>query len=292
MGSLETGGNSDREKNTAVVAAPSVTIVGDSTPSVFFECLDEANVADGLVPRFLVVEYTGDRPPTNPDAGEPPSKALVDGVVTLAAIVQKMAAQQQFIQVGHTPEADALLGEFDARVDNIINIAGREEVIRQAWNRAYLNVLKVASLIAVGTSPSRPVVTEEHARWAITLVERSVHTILNRFDRGEVGGGDASKAEARVRQAIEKSLRLKPEQRAKDELRIPLAMREGPYIPFSYLSNEVKRVQPFKDKSHLLKATLEEMVKSALLIKLTTSEAQSRFKVRTGDVFTLGPEWK
>jgi hypothetical protein len=53
---------SDKEKNTASVTSPSFTLIGESTPERFYEALDETLIADGLLPRFLTIEYNGQAP--------------------------------------------------------------------------------------------------------------------------------------------------------------------------------------------------------------------------------------
>jgi len=52
----------DSEKNTKIVQAPCVTILGESTPEAFFENISSTHISEGLVPRFMVIEYLGGRP--------------------------------------------------------------------------------------------------------------------------------------------------------------------------------------------------------------------------------------
>jgi hypothetical protein len=52
---------SDREKRTGVIHSPSLTIWGEGNPEDFYEVLSETLIADGLLPRFMVFEYTGNR---------------------------------------------------------------------------------------------------------------------------------------------------------------------------------------------------------------------------------------
>jgi len=189
------------------------------------------------------------------------------------------------------PGAEALLDEFDQRVDEAINDAkGRIE--RHIWNRAHLNAWKVASAVAVGCEPRNPVVEPPHARWAIDLVGRSVQTVLSRFERGEVGGGDTARAEFVVRRKVADFLAMSREQRSNPNLSIPESMRHGPFIPYAYIFKQTKGLQPFKDKDWLLRNTLEEMVRIGALHRLSPEEARQQFKTRGGDVYTVGPQWQ
>ncbi len=218
---------SDAENNTHVVQGPSVTIIGESTPGAFFDCLDSSLVASGLVPRLLAYEYRGDHPPTNPDAGYPPPDSLVRKLADLASTALQMQAENRFEPVRLDQDATEILHGFDSKVDAVMNAAGDNEPLLQAWNRAHLNALKVASLLAVGCDHCRPLVTVEHAEWAIKFVKRSVHTMLSPFQRGEAGASDATKAEAEVRKKVEEFYRMTPEQRAHERYGIPKELRGG-----------------------------------------------------------------
>ena len=289
--------HADTEKNSKSVRAPSFSFVGDSTPETFYECLDDSRLADGLIPRLLVIEYTGLRPPENPYAGHPPPDTLVEAVKSLAIQSLTLASRdgdEFFIQVPLSPEAMVVLHQFRDEADSLINNAGSFNVQAEAWNRAYENSLKLATLVAVGANLYNPKVTEEHARWAIALVRRSVGSILGRFQDGEVGGGDGTKAEALIKRAVLKYLAMTPEERANDP-KIPKGMHtHEPFIPYAYLSDQVRRLAPFKDKDWLLRSKLEDLVKSGVLTKVADRGILTRLKVRDGEVYTLGEncDWR
>lgn len=54
-----------------------------------------------------------------------------------------------------------------------------------------MKVLRLAALAACLSNPSKPQVTEIHARWAIEFVEVDMAYIASRFEKGDVGEGDA-----------------------------------------------------------------------------------------------------
>jgi hypothetical protein len=196
-----------------------------------------------------------------------------------------MQAENTYVAVPLDRDAKAALDDFNIEADSAIR--GSSEVHRHVWNRAHLHALKVATLLAVGDSPFDPIVRSVHARWAIKFVRRSVRTTLRHFERGEVGGGSQSKAEARVRQEIETYVRASPDQRAKDD-KIPATMRTGPFIPHAYLREHTKRVQPFKDDQHALRNVLDAMVKDGVLRVLDKVEKNQRFPGnRGGEVYEV-----
>ena len=52
------------------------------------------------------------------------------------------------------------------------------------WNRAHLKVLKVASLLAVADNYIFPVINNDHATWAMKLVERGMDVFERAAGRG------------------------------------------------------------------------------------------------------------
>jgi hypothetical protein len=286
---------SEEEKNTVNVMAPAVTIIGESTPDVFFDSLNESQVSDGLVPRLLVIQYKGGRPPRNRLAGRPPDSDLVRDVAELVAISLKFERENTFVQVTQTPEAQAILDQFDADVDAKMDAAGANDNQRQLWNRAHLMALKLSTLVAVGCHPGYPVVDVVHARWAIALVERSVMTVLGQFKSGHVGGNVESRAEEDMRRAIKKFLDMTPEERTKDT-RIPQSMRnqgKEKFIPYAFLAKNTQQLAAFKRRPGMVDSTLKGMVKSGLLSPVLDRNIRASLKVRpTTEVYTLGENWR
>lgn len=277
---------SDKERNTPAVRAPSLTIIGESTPEVFFDCLDSALVQDGLVPRLLVSEYTGIRPSRNRNAGGKPDSRLVRQFEELVTIALSAEQNNSIAKVGLSGDAEALLDVFDKESDNHINSGSTAEV--QLWNRAHLNALKVASVIAVGCNPHQPVANLEHAQWAMDFVRRSVHTVQSRFDKGEVGGGDGAKAEAAIRTAVTDFLSMSPQKR--ETYKTPKVLQTGKIIPYSYLYAKLKRVQPFKSNQRILEETLKTLIEAGVLQQLPPPQVREQFKLNN-KAYCVGQSW-
>lgn len=182
---------SDTDKNTALVRAPSVSILGESTPHAFFSGLSEGHISEGLIPRFLFVEYKGGRKPRNKRSGTKPPEKLVKKLSELAKFSLKKGVDGDCIDVGLTVEADKVLSDFDSYADSRIN-AREGEVEIQLWNRAHLNSLKLSALLAVGENFENPIVTKDMASWAVAAVRRSIDCITGHFENGDIGeGGDS-----------------------------------------------------------------------------------------------------
>lgn len=280
--------HSDREKNTQIVRAPSLTILGESTPGVFFDSLDDSLIEDGLIPRFLIVEYKGKRPYSNPNAGSAvPHQDLINGLAALVENALRLELKGEFCTVQRNPEAERLLAAFDREIDDLMNASN--ETQKKLWNRAGLNSIRLASLIAVGCNPFQPVIDKAAAQWAIDFVRGSVNTVLSRFESGDVGGSAQTKGEAELRKRIFEFLGMSEMQRSKKE-GIPQVFHTGRVIPHDHLRRELRKVQPFKDNPKALDATIEELLKADVLRKVGPQDPAR--KGSRALVYVLGENWK
>lgn len=281
---------SDVEKNTKIVQAPNVTILGESTPESFFEGLDSSHISEGLIPRFSLIEYTGPRPPRNLNANLPPSTDLVSRFCELVTVSLTTSNNHTCAGVRVDEEAEQLLDAFDARADAMINSAG-SDVDMQLWNRAHLKALKLAALLAVGCSYHNPVVTRDLATWAISFVERDVMAMATRFQKGEVGTGD-HRHEEDLRKAFEAYLEMGPEERL--QYKVAKSLLASPVVPFHYLRRRLRLRAAFKNDrrgaARALEDSLNDMVKAEILQVVSPLQAMEKFKV-TSELYIKGPSW-
>lgn len=281
---------SDVEKNTKLIQAPSVTLLGESTPDSFFDGLGLPHIAEGLIPRFSIIEYTGLRPPRNLSNGAPPSPELTARLVELITVSLTTTNNHTCAIVGMDAEAAELMDAFDARADSKINQAGNEVDI-QLWNRAHLKVLKLAALLAVGVSPHQPVITRDLAEWAVTFVERDVQTIAARFQKGEIGTGD-HRAEAEVRRAVEVYLTLPPEKRL--QYKVPQKLLTSPLVPFHFIRRRVRLLATFqkdpRGANRALEEALKDLVKADILQVVPPMQALENYGI-TSVLYAKGSTW-
>lgn len=177
---------SDREKNTAVINSPSLTIIGEGVPETFYGALDRAMIASGLLPRFLIFETTAPRPYHNVNCKSAPSAQLTERLATLAAHCLSMSQRNHVHHVGITDEAAARFVEFDRWTTDEMN-AVVDEVTGELWNRAHLKALKLAAAVAVGIYPFNPIITVDEAMWAIECVVEQTRALIAKFDNDETG---------------------------------------------------------------------------------------------------------
>ena len=178
---------SDRDKNTGVIANPSLTIFGESVPAAFYEALDEGMIGDGLLPRFMVFEAVGRRQYRQKSAAnyQPPA-SLVQHLSDVTAHCLGLMHRRECQRVDWTPEAEARFDEFDKWATDAIN-AEKSQVTRELWNRANLKALKLASVRAIGQNYVKPVITLAHTDWATNLIVAQTNNLIAKFSNGEVG---------------------------------------------------------------------------------------------------------
>lgn len=178
---------SDKDKNTSEFPAPGFSILGESTPEKFYEGLHEGLLAEGLLPRFTMIEYYGKKGTYNENhAYVKPSPELVEKLASLFAIAQGLNSQNMAQNVGFTPDADATQRMYRERCTANENNADRD-IGRQVWTRCHMKAVKLAALISVGINPYHPIIEEEIIQWAIKITNDDALNLLKRFDAGEIG---------------------------------------------------------------------------------------------------------
>lgn len=274
---------SDREKNTELVYSPALTLLGETEPDGFFANLDENMISSGFLPRFLAIEYKGERPKRNLQPMATPPAELVARLIDLAAAV--LAAEQAHT-VNPVIMDDAARKVLDVFYDHADEqMRGQGETIRQLWNRAHLKALRLASLIAVGVNPYQPTVTHEHATWAVDMVKRDVATIQDRFMSGDVGEGD-SKLQNDLLAVIRKYLASPGD--AWD------AYHERGCIPMRLLQQRTGNRTAFRNHklgaNRALKDTLAALVDAGVLVQVAKKQCEEWFKTAS-HVYALGDHW-
>lgn len=279
---------SDSEKNTKMVAAPAVTILGESTPEAFFDGISVSHIAEGLIPRFLVLEYTGGRPERNGHGNPTPPEDLTKALCKVVTQSLTMQANRTHCDIPLDAKAQILLDEFDRECDRHLNHQG-SEVEAQLWNRAHLKALKLAGLMAVGLDHTNPVVTPECARWAIHMVAEDARNMLRHFSEGDVGEGDAKQI-FEIHKLVERFLRG-----GADTLKTSGAtgkMIKAGVIPLAYFLRRTANLAAFKKQgaSFHCRRTLEVLVAAGILNEVPQAQMTADFGTRM-TAYTIGAAW-
>jgi Protein of unknown function (DUF3987) len=254
---------SNQENNVASTQAVSFSLIGETTPGTFYESITDAMMRDGFMSRFCVIEYGGDRPAKNPAPVQHPPQKLLEHVSRIMCHADLAIASNKFQEVAFSEAAKALLDRFEDECDSAIHAAGDDENVRQLWNRAHLKALRVAALLAVGDKYLNPVVTDEQAAWAITLMRHGIAAFDRRIRQGEVGEGTDGGRELKVLQLCGEFLSLPAGSKALTEYKYASAMQEAGIVPRNYLQRRTQRLSAFQNFKLGSTAALNMAIKTA-----------------------------
>ncbi len=276
---------SDNTKNTPSINNPSFTLIGESTPEKFYEALDESMITDGLLPRFLTIEYYGKRPPMSHGAASAvPSFALIDMVSAITVHCLEVMAKGAVVHVQADAYAEKVLNDFDEYSDTQINDGNANEVTRHMWNRAHVKALKLAALVAVGTYPYNPIIDLDAARWACDIVAKDILNIVGRFERGEIGsaalGAGEAKQVADMVKAISRWLKDQSGQEA-SKYGIPGNMFAAGVIPASAITQRLFQMASYRNDrmgaTNAIKRALQHLLDADDLREVPRKQMQDTF---------------
>jgi hypothetical protein len=176
------------DKNTDVISGPAFSFIGESASKTFFEKIQEAHIAEGLIPRFLIVQYDGARSYLNQ---RPPQNMPADLHHAVRLVAETSCANEltdKVIHVEQDARAAEILEEYERKTTDQIN-AGGDSVDDELRNRAHLHALKLSALCAVLEDNLRPVINEQQARWAVDTVNVCVDNMIAQYQSGEHSNG-------------------------------------------------------------------------------------------------------
>lgn len=273
---------SKKEDSTNSVPSPSFSILGESTPERFYEVLNEDMISEGLLPRFLLIEYKGGRVANNENRiSIKPTRNLIERLASLAAQCESInhSSPRRVIDVKADQEASKFLYDFDKIADAKINTADKD-VIRQLWNRAHIKVLKLAALIAVGENMFDPVISLPTVIWATNLVKNDIATLTERFEAGEIGGNTF---ELNQHKDI---LRIVREYATKDfsyvsKYKALEAMHKNKTISNNYLTLRLDKIASFRNDRQgatiALKRAIQNLVDNGYLRLLSSVDTSTKY---------------
>lgn len=253
---------SDSQKNTKNLYAPCMTLLGESTPETFYEGLSLNHIESGLIPRFLIIEYQGERPDRNPNAFAPPPDALVQRLADLSEVALRMQANHTWEDVSLDADAHGVLEWFDGVCDAEVR-SGSNEGVRQLWNRAHLKALRLAALLAVVDRPHLPVVNWWEAFWATALVKGDVQNLSARFARGDVGEGNSKQIADLERILTDYGRRSQTEL---DSYKVPSDVKAQGCVPYAYLQRRALPLSSFRRDKRGSVLALETALKTLCAI--------------------------
>lgn len=238
----------DLEKSTEATNSPALSVLAESNPHTFYEALTEEMIVEGLLPRFLLIEYNGLRV----DESEHHSMAvppfhLTERLASLVGNVEMVMHAKRVINIKFSDEANAIAKDFDKYATNIIN-RSEDEVTLNLWNRAHLKAIKFAGLIAVGVNMADPVIEVEHLQLAINMVQNDIKALYSKFEKGEIGTSSSEAKQLSETIRILKTFVLKDFTELSGYLpgKQDKALHDAKVIPYAYLNRRLVSTAAFR----------------------------------------------
>ena len=271
----------DKTKNTKPIISPSLTLLGETTPERFFDHIDEELIAEGFVPRWIIMQYDGKRPPHNESFNQVyPTQELIEGLANLCNFCHQQMHALQALNVAYSAEAEKLIHEFDRFCDEQINNTS-EEAIRNLWTRAHLKALKLAALVAVGKNIGMPTIQVSDFVWARHIVMKDITRMCRRFNSGmlaaKVTQKDAEQQE-KIIQAIKTYFR---DPKVDTTYKIKPEMRAAGVIPYYYFSRKYSSSKVFtadrRGAPAAMLAAIQNLINAGILTQVPEAQCKSQF---------------
>ncbi len=274
----------DSEKNTNITNAPAFSILAESTSETVYEAVTEKMVTDGLLPRFIILEYDGDRQLLNKKHDSvAPSEELITKIANLMSYCKTMMATSNVYVVNIDPEVSEILDSYDRDTTANINNKETSKISVELWSRADLKIKKLAALIAVGVDYQHPVVTKQMYLWAKDVVERNIHTLAKRFDTGRIGHSTNELRQIYDLKRIIKQYVGSSYSRYEKLNYITKKMHHQKVFPHKLLSQRTNNLASYKDEKHrgraneFLTKVLKVMIDNGDIVEVSKMSMQEMF---------------
>ncbi|OSM07678.1 hypothetical protein MAIT1_04555 [Magnetofaba australis IT-1] len=194
---------------------PCLCIYGTTTPNHFWNALQSANVGDGSLARFIILQTEDDYPEENRNRAvrETPA-SLMEGIKRIADGGKPGEGNLAGMLPGPETAVNPMTATISPQARELFRSLSDEvtERLRQARGTPYTSVLsrigenaaKIALVRAVSFDPEQPVIREADASWAIRLVQHSVATVIEQVER-HVADNQVEHNHKRVLEIIRKS---------------------------------------------------------------------------------------
>jgi hypothetical protein len=275
----------DSEKNTNITNAPAFSILAESTSETVYEAVTEKMVTDGLLPRFIIIEYEGDRQLLNKNHDKvEPSEELINKLANLMSHCKTMIATAHVHVVNVDPEVSELFDRYDMDTTKRINNKETSKIAVELWSRADLKIKKLAALIAVGVDHHHPVITKEMYYWSKDVIERNIYTLAKRFETGRIGNSSNELRQIYDLKRIIKQYLVSTYSRYEKLGYITKEMHVKKVIPHKFISQRTNNLASYRDEKNrgraneFLAKVLKVMVDNGDLVEVSKMSMQQMFK--------------
>lgn len=178
------------QTRSTLLHSPCMSIYGASTPEDFYESLESEDIGNGFLNRFLILpsEESPDEEDDHPPFIVPAS--ILDGLMAVQAAGPALAVATMNNRQADGPLIQAQWADDGAKQiyrDLSKNIKRREN--RVWYARTAEMAVRLATIVAIGIDPAKPIITQSIMTWARDLAEWSGDRLV-RDARRHMARGD------------------------------------------------------------------------------------------------------
>ena len=276
----------DRSKEDESVEATrgmSYSIIGDTTPGVYYESITTDMMEGGLSSRFTTIEYKGDRPNLN-------ANELIEFPNSVVAAISQLLDESNTLnQMGTprlvllSPEAKAMLDSYNEYCDKKIR-SHNEEDIRQIFNRAHLKAWRIAATLACLEDPLGPIVTRDQMYYAVDFIDKANRAMVKSVDSGVIQNNNDESRMRSLKDLLSRYLTGEAKGYKADRLK-PFG-----FISHSTIMSNLSSAAPFRkyrdgNSTLAIKNIIGNCIDSGILREITDVE-KSSFNL-TGKIYQI-----
>ena len=182
---------SKKENNIRIDKNVGLSFFGDGVSDDYYRSLTGQMVSDGMVSRFTVIEYTGDREYDNENRIMEPPENIVNQLVDIVSYAIQLNLSDNHRGVTLSIDAQAEKRRISRESDDIINSINardRESKLPNFITRRVMKIMKIAGVMAVLANYKEPTIDIEHIHWARHVIDQCIAREMWWVRQGVVNG--------------------------------------------------------------------------------------------------------
>lgn len=257
-GILARSSYADTAKCFGVIRRPALSFLGESNPDAFYNSADENLIQAGLLPRVLILEYTGDKVETNPYSDQVVmEELLLSRIALLAKNCELLNNGDSLVDVKESKETLKIISDFEIALNADINENRNDGIGAECMNRVSLIARKIAALLAIGKNFNAPEILENDITWCLDLVNTAQRKIMKRAKKGLLGTGNLEAKQV----SLLKSTTLRFFKKATHDPQYENFKSKG-VIPYRFLHSVALVEGPFKKAKQGATSSLKKQLES------------------------------
>jgi hypothetical protein len=255
LSSTEAREYAQSKNNIPAINHPYLTVLATSTKNSVTDAMTSEEVVGGTLNRFIVIPNNDVAPPFRDAERAVMSsgmKSRIKAFSQTSLISRHFPADGDysnfgFIDIVPTDEVATALINYRGEADE--NRAKADGAGAHLWSRSYENAVRVAGCIAIGdSSAEKPILTIEHAQWAITFMRWSTLQSLGLLD--QIADSETERDSKRI-VAFIKECAANPKKKSEF-----YNLNKAGWTPKSQIARRFRNIKSF-ERNHLLEDCVE-----------------------------------